>query len=263
MRRRRTKAIRSDCISRKLYLISVPVSRFSGICATSMEDDVRAKALQDYNTLSTFNQWLVSMNCITGRASRDELTQCLAYRDETHRQPMLDRCNKTRNYLMASSPGVLFMLAELEKVGCKMTTENIVCQPCAAQKGGFQPSQGIKLCSNQVVKTGEVEKTLMHELIHAFDHCRFKVDWSNKKHHACSEVRAASLSGECGWWREYKAGNTGLTDIAKHHQECVRRRATRSMAASSHVKTEEEAKFLVNAVFQSCFQDTRPFERMY
>jgi hypothetical protein len=29
---------------------------------------------------------------------------------------------------------------------------------------------------------------MAHELIHAFDHCRFKVDWSNLRHHACSEV---------------------------------------------------------------------------
>ena len=155
------------------------------------------------------------------------------------------------------------MLDELRKVGCDMNTDDIICQPCNNQKGGFQPSAGITLCSNVVVKTGEVEKTLMHELIHAFDHCRFKVDWSNKKHHACSEIRAASLSGECGWWREYKAGNTGITDIAKHHQSCVRRRATRSMSASPHVKDAAEAKFLVDTVFDSCFQDTRPFERIY
>lgn len=182
---------------------------------------------------------------------------------------------------MNASPGVVFMLDQLKKVGesvsrvrfdptklmrmlgCEMTVDQISCEPCAAQKGGFQPGQGVKICSNQVVQTGEVEKTLMHELIHAFDHCRFKVDWSDTKHHACSEVRAANLSGECGWWREYKAGNTGLTDIAKHHQDCVRRRAARSVASNPKVKSKEEAEFLVNAVFDSCFQDTRPFERMY
>lgn len=29
----------------------------------------------------------------------------------------------------------------------------------------------------------------MHELVHMYDHCKFKVDWSNLRHHACSEVR--------------------------------------------------------------------------
>ena len=39
--------------------------------------------------------------------------------------------------------------------------------------------------------------TLTHELVHAYDHCRAYVDWSNCVHHACSEVRAANLSGDC------------------------------------------------------------------
>jgi hypothetical protein len=41
------------------------------------------------------------------------------------------------------------------------------------------------------------ELTLTHELVHAYDHCRAYVDWSNCVHHACSEVRAANLSGDC------------------------------------------------------------------
>ncbi|CCG84655.1 protein of unknown function [Taphrina deformans PYCC 5710] len=219
--------------------------------------------LEDYNALSAFDQWRVSMSVATGFATPDQVAQYQAYRDDTHRLPQLERCRSTRDFLINSSPGVLFMLNELKKVGCELPTESISCEPCVAQKGGFQPGHGVKICSNQVVQTGEVEKTLMHELIHAFDHCRFKVDWMNSKHHACSEIRAASLSGECGWWREYKAGNTGMTDIAKHHQDCVRRRAIRSVAVHPKVKDQEEAKFLVNAVFDSCFQDTRPFERMY
>jgi inner membrane protease ATP23 len=39
--------------------------------------------------------------------------------------------------------------------------------------------------------------TLTHELVHAYDHCRAYVDWTNCVHHACSEVRAANLSGDC------------------------------------------------------------------
>lgn len=41
------------------------------------------------------------------------------------------------------------------------------------------------------------ELTLTHELVHAYDHCRAFVDWSNCVHHACSEIRAAHLSGDC------------------------------------------------------------------
>ena len=41
------------------------------------------------------------------------------------------------------------------------------------------------------------ELTLTHELIHAYDHCRAYMNWSNCVHHACSEIRAANLSGDC------------------------------------------------------------------
>ena len=33
-----------------------------------------------------------------------------------------------------------------------------------------------------------MDDVLTHELIHAFDHCRAHVDWSNIDHLACSEV---------------------------------------------------------------------------
>lgn len=42
----------------------------------------------------------------------------------------------------------------------------------------------------------QVDNALTHELIHAYDHCRAaSLDWASLEHHACSEIRAASLSG--------------------------------------------------------------------
>jgi hypothetical protein len=34
---------------------------------------------------------------------------------------------------------------------------------------------------------------MLHEMIHLYDHCRFNVDWSNLRHHACSEVSESDL----------------------------------------------------------------------
>jgi Zn-dependent peptidase ImmA (M78 family) len=47
----------------------------------------------------------------------------------------------------------------------------------------------IVLCQNHIANQEWMDRTLAHELLHAFDHCRAKVDWSNCEHHACSEVR--------------------------------------------------------------------------
>lgn len=70
------------------------------------------------------------------------------------------------------------------------------CPPHIA--GGFSPSApdrppaeaGILLCANRIFSKSHLEDTLAHEMIHWWDHCRFQVDWSNLRHHACSEVRS-------------------------------------------------------------------------
>ena len=69
------------------------------------------------------------------------------------------------------------------------------CPPNIA--GGFSPSEpgrptteaGILLCSNRIFSKKHLEDTLAHEMVHWWDHCRFEVDWTNLRHHACSEVR--------------------------------------------------------------------------
>lgn len=33
-----------------------------------------------------------------------------------------------------------------------------------------------------------MEDTLVHEMVHMYDHVKFKVDWKDLRHHACSEV---------------------------------------------------------------------------
>ena len=90
-----------------------------------------------------------------------------------------------------------------------------------------------------------MEHTLVHELVHMYDQCTFKVDWNNLRHHACSEVRritttlarfswrltqysnqrhtvlqirANSLSGDCKWTRELRRGFFSFT---KQHQVCT------------------------------------------
>ncbi|GMH69543.1 hypothetical protein TL16_g05185 [Triparma laevis f. inornata] len=80
----------------------------------------------------------------------------------------------------------------------------------------------IVICQNNIYDYPDYIRTLSHELIHALDQCRAKTDWSNLRHHACSEIRASNLSGECGYGVELLRGNM------KHRGgsiECVMRRA--------------------------------------
>lgn len=58
----------------------------------------------------------------------------------------------------------------------------------------FQTVSGhlqVVVCSNHLPSQEEVKHALVHELLHAYDHCRAAdLDWSNCEHHACSEVHS-------------------------------------------------------------------------
>lgn len=118
----------------------------------------------------------------------------------------------------------------------------------------------VVVCSNHVTAQEEINHALTHELIHAYDHCRAAdLDWRNCEHHACSEVRAASLSGDCHFKQELFRGNVG---IRGQHQNCVRRRAELSVSMNPHCKLPGMAKHAVDKAFEQCFADTAPFDRI-
>jgi inner membrane protease ATP23 len=94
---------------------------------------------------------------------------------------------------------IVFMLKHLRMSACAFTTDSIQCHDCPTDLwGGFSPEWGILLCQNRFPSKKYMEDTLAHELIHAFDHCQFNVDWSKLRHHACSEVgRVLNASRRC------------------------------------------------------------------
>ncbi|KAK9480581.1 Atp23p [Lipomyces japonicus] len=170
------------------------------------------------------------------------------------------RCESFRDWNLAYSPTITFLRQELRKVGGDIDRNHIVCHPCEGMEGGFNPSLGIMLCQNNLYTRSQVEDVISHELIHAYDEMKFHVDWLNLKHQACSEIRASSLSGECRILNEFMKGYGGFT---RHHQACVRRRAVTSVMGNPNCKTRQDAERAVDQVFDSCFNDTRPFEEIY
>ncbi len=194
--------------------------------------------------------------------------------------------------MVCSGPTIRFMQDNIRRLGGDLHAGNIYCQRCDERMaGGFDPAYGIRICANEMRNRGHVEDTLAHgsflvlpspmsslrgldkignadalgpdiEMIHAWDHLRFKVDWyGNLRHAACTEIRASSLSGECRFWREFVT--RGQWKVSQQHQECVRRRATLSVAARPNCRDDVQAARVVNQVWDSCFSDTRPFDEIY
>ena len=184
-----------------------------------------------------------------------------------------ERCEQWTNELFQTSPMVRFMQKHLALLSCdpaappttSSSQPRIVIAPCPPDvAGGFSPGvptsdSSILLCSNRIISRSHLQDTLAHELIHWYDHCRFLVDWANLRHHACSEIRAASLSGDCSISREWNRRNYGLKG---QHQKCVRRRAVLSVMANPVCKDQETATKVVDEVWKSCFADTRPFDEV-
>lgn len=182
---------------------------------------------------------------------------------EEKKASLCSQCDEYKQWMTQYSPTVRFMFDQIKQAGGYVSPNKINCQICEDPKlGGFHPDLGIQLCANYIPDKWVLNDTLSHELIHWYDNTRFKVDWMNLKHHACSEIRAASLSGECAIMTEFWK-NSGMMRIAKGHQACVKRRAALSVVGHPKCKDMEHAKEVVDEVFRSCFNDTRPFEMIY
>ncbi|KAK0738564.1 mitochondrial inner membrane protease ATP23, partial [Schizothecium vesticola] len=218
--------------------------------------------------------WLNYFRILSGSVTREGIEHFREDRFAIHETRDCLRCEQYRDYLLSWSPTVRFLREKVEALGGRLDSSNIVCRRCpgrvatdgtvARQAGGFSPSHGILLCSNAVRNRGHLEDTLAHEMVHAWDHLRWKVDWRggrDLKHSACTEIRASMLSGECRWTREaFTRGNWTLT---QQFQECVRKRAIQSVMARPACKDDVHATKVVNEVWDSCYADKRPFEDVY
>lgn len=157
------------------------------------------------------------------------------------------------------TPMVKFLKEHMEKAGCTLGDKFIQAVWCNDQvAGGYIRGRGVKVCSNHLNFQDEVNQVVIHELIHAYDDCRAtNLNWANCAHHACSEIRASHLSGDCHYKRELLRG---FMKIRGHEQECVKRRVMKSLINNPYC-SEEAAKDAMEAVWDICYNDTKPFDR--
>lgn len=217
---------------------------------------------------ATYYTWSSFFSILTNSATPREREAYFRVKDDLHEASDIARCDDDKKWLFANSPIVRFLKHNIDLLGptdgsAALDASRVVCRKCTAkQSGGFDPDYGILICANHMRNRGHMEDTLAHEMVHAYDHLRFKMDAvHNLRHAACTEIRASTLSGECRWGREFfTRGQWGVT---QQLQECVRRRAALSVAARPGCRDEKHANQVVNEVWDSCFNDTRPFDEIY
>lgn len=239
------------------------------------EDIEKPNPPLDSGSIKGFQWWRRSLQYQTGLSlSSVEKEQYENDYKYILKRKQCDECYKYRDWLLKYSPTVRFMVQQIAKLsennpaidGGKVKPfeeSKIICDVCPEwRSGGFHPDLGILICQNRIRNKWHLEDTLSHELVHQFDNLKWNVDWLNLKQHACSEIRASSLSGECRFSQEFARRGFGF-NVAKGHQECVKRRAVLSVMGNPNCKDKSHAELLVNEVWDSCFNDTRPFDDIY
>eukprot|EP00924_Labyrinthula_sp_SR-Ha-C_P008606 snap_masked-scaffold_37-processed-gene-1.4-mRNA-1 protein AED:0.09 eAED:0.14 QI:0/0/0/0.25/1/1/4/0/203 len=169
--------------------------------------------------------------------------------------------NSKVNYLLDSFPSMDETFIQCGKCG----NESLI--------GGFQPPTSsesdrkgkILLCEDNIEKyninDSHVKRTVLHELVHAYDNYRIDLDWRNCFHIACSEIRAANLSGDCGYfvegkrnfikWNQGKNEDKNLEEkkywMRGRGRDCLKRRVKLSLEV--HEQCKEKADFFINSQY--------------
>jgi inner membrane protease ATP23 len=143
-----------------------------------------------------WTRWCNFYRMASGRMSPE--SQKKYWHDADVRYEAIDckRCESQRDWLLQYSPIIRFMSDNIKQLGGDLGKHNMRCRRCeTGMQGGFDPRYGIKLCANYVDTKSQMEDTMAHEMVHAYDHLRFKVDWESKdlKHVACTEVSICEL----------------------------------------------------------------------
>jgi inner membrane protease ATP23 len=116
-------------------------------------------------------------------------------------------CEEWRDWCFKYSPTIIFLQKNIRDLNGDLNASNVRCRRAPAriesvekdengeerikvyrQGGGFSPDHGILLCANELRDRKHLEDTFAHEMVHAWDHLRWKVDWADLRHAACTEV---------------------------------------------------------------------------
>lgn len=145
--------------------------------------------------------WMNYFNILSGKMNNEGMFHYREWRYKVHEERDCKRCDDYRDWLFTYSPVVRFLNQKIGDLNGRLDASNVVCRRCPArleedgqvhrQSGGFSPDHGILLCANEIRDRKHLEDTLAHEMVHAWDHLRWKVDWTGDKdlkHAACTEV---------------------------------------------------------------------------
>lgn len=150
-------------------------------------------------------QWWVNyFNILTGRVTPEGIHHYREWRYAENEARDCKRCEEQVQWVFKHSPIVRFMAERVNELNGDISPKNVYCRRCPASvdpktgrvgrmEAGFNIDSGILICANEVQGKKRTEDVLAHEMVHAYDHLRWKSDINgNMKHAACTEVGSHS-----------------------------------------------------------------------
>ena len=166
-----------------------------------------------------------------------------------------------------AAPRVKALLSTLSARGCSLHSPPALCEDVfsgAPALAAYDASRRAVVMNPAVppryLTAHQWSRGLTHELVHAFDDCRVHMRQDSPAHMACTEIRAANLSGDCDYSDELRRTGPSLR-IAGVQRECVRRRTRQSLAMHPAAAALDAAELdrVIDGVFEPCYRDTAPF----
>ena len=163
-----------------------------------------------------------------------------------------DNCELNVIQALQSSERINKLLKALKSSGCPVVpSRHIACIPCDDQSsllGGYDLEHNqVVICQNKCKNPKQVEEILSHELVHLYDFCTAKLDFSNVEHLACTEIRASSLIS-CSEFNFFQHWS---------HAECVKSKASKSVSVIKNLNSND-SRGAVSKVFEKCYADLEP-----
>lgn len=102
-------------------------------------------------------------------------------------------CQRNVVKALRNSQLLKILVASLEDAGCPFSPRrHLSCEPCKDMgvSGGYDLSVNqVVICSDVCKSSQKVERILAHEMVHVYDFCTSKIDFRNRDHLACTEIR--------------------------------------------------------------------------
>ncbi|EFC49503.1 predicted protein [Naegleria gruberi] len=171
----------------------------------------------------------------------------------------IEKCRKDAVHLLQSDDRVKEIVAGIKSGrygGTNILDEGLIVEMCHGTQrsdnsysGLYEPVKRIKICCNRNVGIYELRRTLIHELVHAYDYARGFNRRHGCKFRACTEVRAYMLGGSCDLPIDLAKFNGDREACIKHHA---------FMSVNPYC---DDATKVINEVYPQCHKDYSPIQK--